>query len=129
MASHGNLGGKITLAVVGALSLAALALGGIAAANQSNGSAVTVVKETRGVGGREILSTNVVCGEGLRAVGGGHAFRGAHDLSKPVAFPVSAPGSTSDTPGAVQNAWDFVVVNPTSEKISVELYATCVPIG
>ncbi|WP_204050804.1 hypothetical protein [Microbispora siamensis] len=129
MASHGELGGKIALAGVGALALVGLALGGIAAANQSDGSDVTVVKETRGVSGRGILSTNVVCGKGLRAVGGGHAFRGAHDVSKPVAFPVSAPGSTSDTPGAVQNAWDFVVVNPMSEKISVELYAMCVPIG
>ncbi|MEU6432142.1 hypothetical protein ABZ860_40085 [Microbispora sp. NPDC046973] len=129
MASHGLLGGKIALAGVGALALVALALGGIAAAKQSHGSDVTVVKETREVDGRGILSTNVACGKGLRAVGGGHAFNGAHDVNKPVAFPVSAPGSTSDAPGAVQNAWDFVVVNPTSEKISVELYAMCVPTG
>ncbi|MEV7803664.1 hypothetical protein AB0O28_12020 [Microbispora sp. NPDC088329] len=128
MTSRGKLGEKIALAAVGALALAALALGGVATANRSNGSDVTVVKEARWVSGREILSTNVVCGKGLRAVGGGHAFRGAHDLSKPVAFPVSAPGSTSDTPGAVQNAWDFVVVNPMSEKISVELYAMCAPV-
>lgn len=124
-----KLGGKIALAGVGALALVALALGGIAATHQFSGPEVTMVKETKAVSGPGMLLTNVVCGKGLRAVGGGYAFRGSHDPRKPVTFPVSAPSSTSDTPGAVQNAWDFVVVNSMSEKISVELYAMCVPAG
>ncbi|GLX00620.1 hypothetical protein [Microtetraspora sp. NBRC 16547] len=133
----GPLGRKIALVGAGAgvLATAAVALGGIASADRSSGSTglrgseVTVVKETRKVPGRGILSTNVVCGEGRRAVGGGQAFNGAHDPRKPVAFPVSAPGSTSDAPGSVQDAWDFVVVNPMKQKISVEVYAICVPLG
>ncbi|MFF3666965.1 hypothetical protein [Microtetraspora malaysiensis] len=133
----GHPGRKIALigAGVGVLAIGALALGGIASADQSGGSSglrgseVTVVKETRKVPGRGILDTNVVCGKGRRAMGGGHAFHGAHDPRKPVAFPVSAPGSTRDDPGGVQDAWDFVAVNPMKKAISVEFYAICVPLG
>ncbi|MEU9833529.1 hypothetical protein AB0D67_18585 [Streptosporangium sp. NPDC048047] len=118
---------KAALAGAGVLAAGALVLGGTAWWNGLRGPEVTTVKETRKIAKRGTMLTNVVCGEGRRAVGGGHAFHGTYNVSEPVSFPVSAPESTSDRPGAVQNAWEFVVQNPTAEEIDVELYAICVP--
>ncbi|WP_157099450.1 hypothetical protein [Microbispora sp. ATCC PTA-5024] len=130
MRLSGQEGGKVALAGAGILVAVGLSWGGIVASDAragGHGPDVTIVKQTRSVEGPGLLSTNVVCEKGRRAIGGGHAFRGAHDPRSPVAFPVSAPGSASDAPGAVQDAWDFVVVNPTRQKIDVEVYAICAP--
>ncbi|MFC4012518.1 hypothetical protein ACFOY2_35150 [Nonomuraea purpurea] len=119
---------------MGALAGGALVWSGVVVAGPFLGigtaatQKITVVKENRTFA-HGYLGTNVVCPKGQRAISGGYAYNGDHDLRTPVTVEVSAPGSTSDDPDAIANAWNFFVLNNKNKTITIELHVICTPIG
>jgi hypothetical protein len=131
-----QLGRTTGLITTGVFVGGMLAWSGVSAADQLSrtGTAaaaaqkVTVVTESRKVP-HGYLGTNVVCPKGQRAIGGGYAYHGDHDLRKPVIVEENAPGRTSDKPDAVADAWNLSFLNSKTKTITVEVHVICTPIG
>ncbi|WP_327091104.1 hypothetical protein OIE66_10880 [Nonomuraea sp. NBC_01738] len=116
------------LVALGVLMGGVLAWSGVSAAHQLSGAgSVNVVTESRSVP-HGYLATNVVCPKGQRAISGGYAYHGDHDLANPVIVEVSAPGRTSDQKNAVYDSWDLFFLNGKNKKITVEVHVVCTPI-
>lgn len=114
------------LVTAGAAVGGVLAGGGFAAARQFGwtGAALTVVTEGRSLS-PGVLSTNVVCPRGHRAVGGGYAYHGDHNREEPVIVEVNAPQDISDPPDGVPEAWSLVFLSSRKKRVTVEVHAVC----
>src|ERR1700754_80882 len=133
MGRFSQSGRTMGLVAMGAVGGAALAWSGVSAADQLSRRAgaaekVTVMTETRQVP-HGYIGTNVVCPKGQRAISGGYAYHGDHDLRNPVIVEENAPGSTSGRPGAVSNAWNLSFLNPKEKTITVDVHVICTPTG
>ncbi|KAB8195483.1 hypothetical protein FH608_014225 [Nonomuraea phyllanthi] len=128
LSRSGRTTGLVTMGVIVG---GALAWSGVSAAEHLSrtGAAqrVTVVTESRKVP-HGYLDTNVVCPKGRRAISGGYAYYGDHNLEKPLIVEENAPGRTSDKPDAVADAWNLFFLNSKDKTITVEVHVICMPI-